>query len=72
MKEFEYFIIEICRKKWKNLNNIGRGGGGDVDNFINNEGYLDQYYRLKLLYLLEIYKDVSNSFVDIMYFKVLS
>lgn len=40
MKELEYFIIEICRKKWKNLNNIGRGGG-DVGNFINNEGYLD-------------------------------
>lgn len=26
MKEFEYFIIEICRKKWKNLNNIGGKG----------------------------------------------
>lgn len=38
-KELEHSTIEICRKKWKNLNNTR--GGGDVGNFTNNEGHSD-------------------------------
>lgn len=37
-KELEHSTIEICRKKWKNLNNTR---GGDVGNFTNNEGHSD-------------------------------
>lgn len=39
-KKLEHSTIEICRKKWKNLNNT-KGGRGDVGNFTNNEGHSD-------------------------------